>query len=173
MIYIIHAEGTAYYKIGQSARSVKERMGVLQTGCPHNLNLILEVEGDVRHERFIHNKLADFRHRGEWFLLDGNGLSLAFTAALATQRSQWKTTVMECNGAKRHGFYYRISQISSPAIGVKKTFERGPFATREMALIQMGGHLTALKEQAELRIMSAALNRLPEKFPLDSQGLLT
>ena len=72
MIYAIRAKGTEFVKIGYSrgfAGGVERRLKLLQTGCPHELEVLAVCNGDVHTERHIHNMLlkAGIHHRGEWF----------------------------------------------------------------------------------------------------------
>jgi hypothetical protein len=72
VIYAIRAIGTDFIKIGytQSALGgVKTRLETMQTGCPHELELLAQCPGDRDLERHIHLMLdrAGLRHRGEWF----------------------------------------------------------------------------------------------------------
>jgi hypothetical protein len=68
VIYFIQDSETLYIKIGFTAqRPVAARMKALQTACPGRLTLLIATEGDKEGERFFHDKLAEFRVRGEWF----------------------------------------------------------------------------------------------------------
>lgn len=80
-IYIIHAIGTEYYKIGLTRNHIEHRLRQLQTGCPHRLeavysNKVDDVEGV---EAYIHDVLSNYRTVGEWFELPS--LSTAIMAA--------------------------------------------------------------------------------------------
>jgi hypothetical protein len=68
VIYAIRAVGTEYIKFGV-AIDVKERLRVLQTGCPFPLELVATCEGDQKTETWIHWRLFQARahHMGEWF----------------------------------------------------------------------------------------------------------
>lgn len=69
IIYIMHMLGTNYRKVGysQDRDGALTRVADLQTGNP--LPLILEGwgEGDLDDEFFIHQSLAAYHVRGEWF----------------------------------------------------------------------------------------------------------
>ena len=69
MIYAIKAVGTPYIKFGYTTYDVRQRLGLLQTGCPHDLELLAFCKGSKADEANIHSRLlrANCRHRGEWF----------------------------------------------------------------------------------------------------------
>lgn len=68
MIYAIRAVGTEFIKFGVAA-SARKRLEMLQTGCPHELQLLASRAGDRETENYIHVRLlkANCHHRGEWF----------------------------------------------------------------------------------------------------------
>lgn len=66
MIYLIADEALTVCKIGTSVNA-KRRIGMIQTSCPFKINLICERDGDFSTERAMHNALAQWRIRGEWF----------------------------------------------------------------------------------------------------------
>lgn len=67
VVYVIQAEGTDLFKIGRSG-NVTARKGQLQTGCPHNLDVVGTLEGDaIRIEHDLHEMFAEYRTTGEWF----------------------------------------------------------------------------------------------------------
>lgn len=66
-IYLIHAIGSDFYKIG-SAKDVRKRLCNLQTACPFALKLLSTRDGDIPSEQAIHSHLKAFHVRGEWFL---------------------------------------------------------------------------------------------------------
>ena len=45
MNYLIKAEETNLYKIGYTAGTTESRVKAMQTGCPHKLSIIKEVNG--------------------------------------------------------------------------------------------------------------------------------
>jgi hypothetical protein len=67
--------GTGDVKIGRS-NCVDQRIGQLQTACPHNLKLILHAPGLGWMEKELHRRLVRHRtrHNGEWFADSGLGL---------------------------------------------------------------------------------------------------
>ncbi len=71
-IYVIHCEGSTYYKIGITRSNVEGRLQALQTGCPHNLTIAMmfRTANPEQDEHRIHELLKDCSIRGEWYDLD-------------------------------------------------------------------------------------------------------
>ena len=71
-VYLIHATGTDYYKIGVTRSHPRVRLSALQTGCPYGLVLTtaVPVMNMEEVEATIHNWIEHVRVRGEWFSLD-------------------------------------------------------------------------------------------------------
>jgi hypothetical protein len=67
MIYFIKDTGTQAIKIGHSARRPEDRIGELQTGNPHKLQLLGTVPGTECDEVRYHDQFAAYRLEGEWF----------------------------------------------------------------------------------------------------------
>jgi hypothetical protein len=69
MIYFIRDEATQHIKIGFTAGDAADRLRDLQTGCPGQLVLLLQIEGSKQDETAWHDRFADSRVRdpGEWF----------------------------------------------------------------------------------------------------------
>lgn len=65
-LYLIHAVGSDFYKIGYAV-NVKRRMAALQTGCPYILKLLSSREGTMANELALQNHFKQFHFRGEWF----------------------------------------------------------------------------------------------------------
>jgi hypothetical protein len=65
-VYFVAFDG--FVKIGV-AKNVKKRVSQLQSGCPHQLDLIGVVEGDRETEAAYHKKFRKLRVSGEWFRL--------------------------------------------------------------------------------------------------------
>lgn len=70
-IYLIHALGTGYFKIGSSEQPLLSRVATLQTGCPFRLRYVYHayVEDMQRTEKELHKIFHSFREVGEWFSL--------------------------------------------------------------------------------------------------------
>jgi len=68
-IYFVQGETGGPIKIGY-AKDVKKRINTLQTGYPDTLILLLAIPGNLNDEQKIHEELAEFRLRGEWFKPD-------------------------------------------------------------------------------------------------------
>lgn len=62
--YFFVAEGLPYFKVGRT-RSLAQRRGELQTGCPVLCAFVCAFRGDS--ESRLHAALASFRTNGEWF----------------------------------------------------------------------------------------------------------
>jgi hypothetical protein len=67
-INILDIEGLEYYKIG-SSNNPHSRLKYLQTAMPFEINLVRKIYVDNRKlvEKKIHEKLKDYRFKGEWF----------------------------------------------------------------------------------------------------------
>lgn len=68
-VYFIHAGDLV--KIG-TAKSIKNRMRALQSGCPHPMMLVHFVAGSKSTERKFHKMFSHHRRHLEWFSLDGD-----------------------------------------------------------------------------------------------------
>lgn len=66
---MLWAEGTHFFKIGLTHRSVDERALAIQTSSPFPIRIVAEREGARADEMKIHFMLKNFRAHGEWFLL--------------------------------------------------------------------------------------------------------
>ena len=66
-VYFIQCGTTGPVKIGM-ARDVRKRMATLQTACPFDLRLLAAIDGSADLERELHQRFAEHRLRGEWFL---------------------------------------------------------------------------------------------------------
>lgn len=64
MIYAIRAVGTEYIKFGK-ARSVGKRLAELETGCPHDLEIIAVADWPDEQEKSVHLYLESLAHRRE------------------------------------------------------------------------------------------------------------
>ena len=70
-VYIVHCEGSQYYKIGRSKIKPEFRLSQLQTGNPKRLRFIelIETDNAANIESYIHHKWQMRRGMGEWFML--------------------------------------------------------------------------------------------------------
>jgi hypothetical protein len=66
VVYFIRQGDDGPIKIGV-ARDAEKRRAMLQTGNPVELHLLRTVPGTARLESLLHQRLAPFRLRGEWF----------------------------------------------------------------------------------------------------------
>jgi len=68
-LYFIQEKGTGYIKIGRSV-DPKRRLRALQTGNGSTLKLVAVFEGQGNLETHLHDTLASWRLKGEWFHYD-------------------------------------------------------------------------------------------------------
>lgn len=83
MIYFI-TDGT-YTKIGYTGNDTTLRLSTLQTGNPNKLELLFSVEGDAKAEKLMHEHFKEYRHNGEWFLLDTNVMNKQHIEGILTE----------------------------------------------------------------------------------------
>jgi hypothetical protein len=77
MIYFVACPSASAVKIGYAAKrsylsdaaTAFERMSLLQTGCPFELELLAICPGDRAAEAALHERFSDARIRGEWFAI--------------------------------------------------------------------------------------------------------
>lgn len=68
LVYFIGAaDGSGHVKVGFTSGAASDRLAALQTGSPVLLCIIGTVGGTSDTEREFHQRLADYRHHGEWF----------------------------------------------------------------------------------------------------------
>lgn len=67
-VYLIKSD--RFIKIGYS-ESPLSRAGNMQTGNPHELELMAVIPGDTGLESYLHERFAELRVRGEWFECTG------------------------------------------------------------------------------------------------------
>lgn len=71
MIYFIKCGHTPYVKIGWSGcEDVKNRLYVLQIGCPFELIIMKTIDGNKDLEDTLHFVFKEYLIRGEWFELN-------------------------------------------------------------------------------------------------------
>lgn len=66
-VYLMLAKGAGAIKIGFSTKYPSSRKRTLQTGNPHELKLVMLLQGTQRDERRYHDQFAHLHIRGEWF----------------------------------------------------------------------------------------------------------
>jgi hypothetical protein len=66
--YFIKCEGQPFVKIG-FAKSLENRLKGLQTASPFNLHVLATTRDFTEDE--LHNRFAQYHHRGEWFRYEG------------------------------------------------------------------------------------------------------
>ncbi|MFM8272694.1 MAG: GIY-YIG nuclease family protein [Gemmata sp.] len=70
-VYFIRQKGTNLIKIG-SAKDPTERMKSLQTGSPHEFELLAVGAGGAREEHAMHRRFVADHVRGEWFRMSAD-----------------------------------------------------------------------------------------------------
>lgn len=71
-VYIVHAVGTDFVKVGYTVRETPERrLREIQSHSPYELFLMAQVTGClVCFESYTHKHISEHRVRGEWFKLN-------------------------------------------------------------------------------------------------------
>jgi len=71
-VYLVHCDGSDFYKIGRSKNEYEARLSSLQTGCPYDLFMIKvwDAVDFISLEKLIHEELEPHHHRGEWFVFN-------------------------------------------------------------------------------------------------------
>lgn len=71
MIYVMQAGERGPVKIGyvKLYTGLEPRRQALQIGCPHELTLLASCPGEAGFEGFLHERFAEYRTRGEWFII--------------------------------------------------------------------------------------------------------
>lgn len=83
-IYVIHAAGTEWYKIGYTEKDIPDRRVVdMQVGCPHHLSVLMFFRGERRDERSLHFRFREVRGLGEWFDLSAADIGWLWDTARA------------------------------------------------------------------------------------------
>jgi len=77
-VYIIHAEGTNFYKIGVT-KDLEKRLSAINNTSPYRCYILYKIEFKERKKAFeleskVHNKFDNKRLNGEWFELSSNEL---------------------------------------------------------------------------------------------------
>ena len=102
MLYAIRAVGTEFIKFGR-AKNIGRRLKGMDTGCPHELEVLVVADWPDGQEKAIHLYLADRWHRLEWFK-DGDrpqqviawmadkqkGLAQFLEALTSAERGSWR-----------------------------------------------------------------------------------
>lgn len=78
--YVVVACGTWMVKIGRS-NNVRSRLGSMASGCPFRLHVLHALPGD--HEAWLHEDLAKYRSRLEWFDMQTTEARRALNDAVA------------------------------------------------------------------------------------------
>lgn len=91
-VYVLHGEGSDWYKIGVTRRRVSDRISEMQTGSPFQIRqfeTFKTFEADAyRIESALHSALGDHRGSGEWFRLE-EGLAHGLATLLTYSDHIW------------------------------------------------------------------------------------
>lgn len=79
-IYLIHAVGTQFYKIGITC-NLQRRFTALQHASPFDLQVLTKIPGNTAMEYALHKTLAHNRVRGEWYSFDSPEVPLELIRA--------------------------------------------------------------------------------------------
>jgi hypothetical protein len=112
MIYFIRDEATQVIKIGYTAGDGESRLRDLQTGCPGELVVLLEIEGSKQDETAWHQRFAAARERGEWFRPVAE-LLLAISEGKVVQLEEEKAQLQERLEAVQSRFSVVRGQLGS------------------------------------------------------------
>ena len=104
MIYLIRAGETDLYKIGYTSGKAKKRVKGLQTGCPHKLSVVRELEGNQEREKWLHKTFSKYRKEGEWFEFDEETLEKVHEKMVRQRPSEWKDLDIKCFRDMYEGF---------------------------------------------------------------------
>ena len=115
-IYFIRESGSHYVKIGYS-NDPPSRLGELQTGNPHTLEILFLVQltdlsAARRIEKSFHDRYARSKTQGEWYILSENDLAdvrlateIANEAAKA-ERKVWHDRIKDMWAHWKQGEWY-------------------------------------------------------------------
>jgi len=72
-VYLVHCDGTEYFKIGISKNAPDVRINAMQTSCPFKLHMVHVAYCDhfSYAETILHELYCKRRVRGEWFDMSG------------------------------------------------------------------------------------------------------
>lgn len=81
-VYLLNVVGTSFYKVGITSGDPNDRLRTLQTGNANELRLVEAryQENPQSVEQSIHQYLAEYRVRGEWFETELALIHDAYTA---------------------------------------------------------------------------------------------
>lgn len=115
-VYVIGTAHSTRCKIGYS-KNIRERLTALQSGCPDELYVLLQLRGDSSLETALHRHLADRRLHSEWFELGPDPVRTAIDAVRAVQG--WATdaiTIPDPTPVRWLGAYTGISHPSATKV---------------------------------------------------------
>lgn len=91
VVYFIRCED--FIKIGTTRDSASRRMAEFTTGSPFDYSVVAEVCGDQRLEKKLHKIFSDYRHRREWFRIEGELQN--FLSAIQGAKPEYKLITRE------------------------------------------------------------------------------
>lgn len=71
MVYFIQCTETERVKIGKADDPI-QRLSAIRSHSPTHVVLLGAIQGGVKKERELHERLAEYNHHGEWFELPGD-----------------------------------------------------------------------------------------------------
>jgi len=66
-VYFLQVVPNGPIKIGSTTGDIEDRIVALQTGCPWKIKPLGFIEGEARHEFWLHRRFEKHRLEGEWF----------------------------------------------------------------------------------------------------------
>lgn len=148
MIYFIRDEETQFVKIGFTAGDGEDRLRDLQTGCPGELVLLLQMEGSQQEETAWHERFAGARERGEWFRPVPE-LLLAITEAKVSQLEAENARLQATLDAERERLDVARAQLGSLSVLLPDS--------RESIAVALGNIKRMLEGPAVLPVQRAVI----------------
>lgn len=127
-VYIVRAGDDGLVKIGRTS-DVRQRLSLLQNGCPAPLKTLLLLDGQHREERRLHDRYADLRRFGEWFefdqsMVDGTLFQEGFSPYVEQFAETWfdhpLQRYMTANGMERETFAKKLRITKTSLLAVMR-----------------------------------------------------
>jgi hypothetical protein len=99
-----------FVKIGVTQSRAKARMTDFRTGSPFEYSILAEVAGSTYLERELHRMFSDYRHRGEWFRLEGE--MAVFINAIRKATPEYSMFERELFEQELHEEYTKLSPLT-------------------------------------------------------------
>lgn len=94
MIKVYFIKCNDFVKIGQT-NNVKQRIKDLQTGNPHELQLLKTINADIKIEVQLHKQFSHLNIRGEWFALTADLIDFINKLDSKKKKSKQSTTYIK------------------------------------------------------------------------------